>query len=133
MKTTLRLLGFVVSLALLSNVWIGEAYAHCGMCGMGGEKVEAATQTSPVTLKAKVICLGCTLKKEQGARAQCSVYGHQHALKTEDGKIWTILENDASTELINSHEYTGKEVEVTGKKFNEAQVIEVESFKVIEE
>ena len=134
MKQVLRLLGFVVLSVLFFHLWIGEASAHCGMCGMGEEdKVEAVTKASPVTLKAKVICLGCSLKKEQGANAQCSVYGHQHALKTEDGKIWTILENDISTELINSHEYAGKEIEIAGKIFGSTQIIEIESFKLVEE
>lgn len=79
-----------------------------------------------------MVCLGCTLKKEKGAQAQCSVYGHKNAIRTGNGKIWTILENDASNELINSHEYGGKEVEITGKKFIDAQIVEVESFKIIE-
>ncbi len=131
MRTALKLFGFFVSLALLSNVWIGEVYAHCGGCGVG-EKVEAITQASPVTLKAKVICLGCALKKEQGAKAQCSIYGHKNALKTEDGRVWTILENDVSKELINSHEYAGKEVEIAGKVFANTQIIEIETFKLVE-
>jgi len=131
MKTTLRLLGFVVSLALLFNVWISEASASCGGCGTG-EKVDTITQATPVTLKAKVICLGCALKKEQGAKAQCSIYGHKNALKTEDGRVWTILENDVSKELINSHEYAGKEIEIAGKIFGSTQIIEIENFKLVE-
>lgn len=91
---------------------------------------EAVTESG--TFQATVVCLGCTLKKEQGAKAQCSVYGHKNALKTADGKIWSILENDASTELLNNHEYAGKRVEIAGKKIPEAQVIQVDSFKVIE-
>ena len=133
MKTALKLLGFFVSLALLSNVWIGGVYAHCGGCGTGEkEEVEAVTQASPVTFKAKVVCLGCSLKKEQGAKAQCSIYGHKNALKTEDGRIWTLLENDASKELINSHEYAGKEIEIAGKVFGNTQIIEIETFKLVE-
>ena len=30
----------------------------------------------------KLVCLGCDLKKVEGARAACSVYGHRHTLKT---------------------------------------------------
>ncbi|MFH1854711.1 MAG: hypothetical protein ABH815_05305 [Candidatus Omnitrophota bacterium] len=132
MKTALRLLGFVVPLVLLSNIWIGETYAHCGRCGVE-EKVEAITHALPVTLKAEVICLGCALKKGQGAKANCSLYGHVNALRSEDGRIWTILENDMSTDLINSHEYAGKQVEIAGKKFGGAQVVEIETFKLIGE
>jgi len=133
MKQVLKLFGFVVLSVLFFHLWIGEASAHCGMCGMGEEdNVEAVTKATPVTLKAKVICLGCSLKKEQGAKAQCSIYGHKNALKTEDGRVWTILENDVSKELINSHEYAGKEIEIAGKIFSGTQIIEIETFKLVE-
>jgi len=75
-------------------------------------------------------CLGCSLKDAEGAGAQCSVYGHKNALRTTDGRTWTILENDASKELISSHDYTGKKVSIEGKKYPKAQVVEVESFEV---
>ena len=94
---------------------------------------DVVTKAAPVTFKGEVICLGCSLKKEQGAKAQCSIYGHQNVIKSEDGKIWTILENDVSTELISSHGYVGKEVEIIGKHFGNTQTIEIETFKVIEE
>ena len=84
-------------------------------------------------IKGKVICQGCTLKKEKQAKAQCSIYGHINAIKTKDGKIWTILENDKSTELINNHDYAGKDIEIKCKKFAEAQIIEVNTFKVLSE
>ena len=93
----------------------------------------AVTTASPVTTKGTVICLGCNLKKKQDAKAQCSVYGHKNAIKAEDGKIWTILENDASKDLINSHDYAGKKVELVGKVFSGTQVLEIENFKIIEE
>lgn len=129
-----KLLVIAILFGLLFSFGVNETFAHCGKCGMGEkEEIEAVTKASPVTFKAEVICLGCSLKKEQGAKALCSIYGHANALRTEDGKIWTILENDVSTELINSHDYAGKEVEIIGKKFANSSVIEVESFKVIEE
>lgn len=91
------------------------------------------TKEKHETIQGKVICLGCTLKKEKGAKAQCSIYGHTNAIRTKDGKIWSILENDKSTELINSHDYAGKSIEIKGRKIKEAQTIEVESFKVLSE
>lgn len=127
MKIRIKLLIVAALLSLLFGFGASKAFAHCGECGIA--EAEAA---ETVTFQAKVICLGCTLKKEQSAKAQCSLYGHTQALMTEDDKIWTILENDTSTELINSHEYKGKKVEITGKKFIGTQIIEIESFKVIE-
>ena len=82
------------------------------------------------TIEGEVICLGCTLKKADGAKAQCSVYGHKNAIKTGDGGILTILENDQSTKLINDHDYAGKKVEIQGRVFPEANVIQVDSFTV---
>ena len=85
------------------------------------------------TIQGKVICLGCTLKSEKGAKAQCSLYGHTNAIRTVDGKIWSILENDQSTDLVKNHDYAGKDVEISGKKFVDAQTIEVGSFKALSE
>ncbi|MBU4149643.1 MAG: hypothetical protein KKB52_04775, partial [Candidatus Omnitrophica bacterium] len=132
-RQVLKLVGFIILLVLVLNVWISEAAAaNCGGCGEGEAKVDAVTEASPVSFKAKVICLGCALKKGQGAKANCSLYGHVNVLKSEDGRIWTILENDISTDLINSHEYAGKQIEITGKKFGGTQVIEIESLKLVE-
>lgn len=128
-----RLGRFMVVFSLLFNFWMGEALATCGVCGEGGGVAEAAVVDEQETFQAEVICLGCMLKKEQGGKAQCSDYGHSNALRTNDGKIWTILENDISTELIHSDDYTGEKVEITGRKFIDTQVVEIESFKVIEE
>jgi len=108
---------------------LGLLFVGLNSLGFAQEKSEEKYEA----IKGKVICFGCTLKKEKGAKAQCSIYGHVNAIKTKDGKIWSILENDKSTELINNHDYAGKEVEIKGKKIAEAQTIEVESFKVLSE
>lgn len=133
MEQILKLAGFAILLVLVLNIWTSEASANCGGCGAGEARLNAVTEASPVSFKAEVICLGCALKKGQGAKANCSLYNHANALKSEDGRIWTILENDISTDLINSHEYAGKQVEITGKKFAGTQVIEIETFKIIGE
>ena len=82
------------------------------------------------TIEGEVVCLGCSLKKEQSASAQCSIYGHTHALKTEDGEVLTFLENDESTDLINNHDYKGKKVKIKGRRFQGSNVVEVDSVKV---
>jgi hypothetical protein len=128
MKKILIITLMLVSIGLISQ----EVFAHCGRCGIG-KRLEAAETLGFETIKGEVVCFGCTLKKEKGAKAQCSLYGHINAIRTKDGKIWTILENDKSTELLNNHDYAGKEIEIKGKKFPEAQTIEVESFKILSE
>ena len=125
MRITTVIVVLVLSLGFfLSN----SAFAHCGVCGVG--KPAASAQESLETINGEIICLGCTLKKEQGAKAQCSVYGHTNGLKTSDGKIWTFLENDSSTKLVNDHSLAGKKAEIKGKIYENANYIEVESYKV---
>jgi hypothetical protein len=94
----------------------------------------------------KVICLGCSLKKEKSALAQCSIYGHTNALIIEmvfdaqgkfieevKGKIYQFLHNDQSDKLITDHEFAGKAMVVVGKIYPEANIIEVNFYKVKEE
>lgn len=86
-----------------------------------------------VTMKGTLVCLGCELKKAHGAGAQCSIYGHKHALKTADGKYYTFLENQKSEPLIKGEKWHGKKIEVSGTIFPGTQVIDVTGYKVAEE
>ena len=85
------------------------------------------------------VCVGCSLKKEKGAGAQCKVYGHKHSLKVskatdEDGNElsdmtgWLLfyLETDKSTELINGHHK--EELVIEGTIYPDERVLEVISF-----
>ena len=121
----------VLSIAALGFSLSGLDFVYCGV---GRDSlVYAQEEKSGEVIKGEIICLGCTLKKEKGAKAQCSLYGHINGLRTSDGKIWTILENDNSTKLINSHELAGKKVEIEGKKYEDAHYIEVVSYRVLGE
>ena len=103
-------------------------------------------QAGEIVATGKVICLGCSLKKDKGANAQCSIYGHTNAIVLEKvidhqgkklnelkGKIYQFLHNDQSDSLIKDHSYVGKTVIVVGKIYPEANTIEVNFFKVKEE
>ncbi len=85
------------------------------------------------TIQGTVVCLGCTLKKTEGANAACSVYGHKHGLATNSGELYSFLENSKSEEVINTDKYAMKEVEVTGRVFENAHIIDLEAISVIEE
>ena len=104
----------------------------------------AAEKDQPAVVQASVegknFCLGCALKKEKGAKAQCSLYGHKHALKvskavSEDGKEltemkgWVLhyLETEKSEHLIKEHH--GEKLTIKGKIYPLERVIEVDSFK----
>jgi hypothetical protein len=91
------------------------------------------------TITGTNVCVGCSLKKEKGAGAQCSVYGHKHSLKVskatdKDGNElsdmtgWLLyyLETDKSTELINGHHK--EELVIEGKIYPDERVLEVISF-----
>ncbi len=84
------------------------------------------------TLNGTLSCMGCDLKKAAGAHSQCSIYGHKHALKLEDGSYVSFMENDHSETLINAGEgkWHGQEVEVSGTYFDKGNVIDVKNFEI---
>ena len=86
------------------------------------------------------ICLGCTLKTEQGAGAQCSIFGHRHSLRVTSAKVggkdmpemngWVLhyLETKESKELIRDHH--NETVTVVGVVYADERVLEVGSIKL---
>jgi len=111
--------GLVLNLAILLMI---------GALAFAGDKGEQKT------FKGTLSCMGCDLKKADGANAQCKVYGHDHALKLEDGSYVSFMENDHSEKLINAAEgkWHGQKVEITGKFFAKANVIDVKKFKAMD-
>lgn len=89
-------------------------------------KGKAAHETFDGTL----VCLGCDLKKAEGARAACSAFGHKHALKTADGKYINLLENQYSKDLLAGEKYHNKKVSIHGIYFANANQLDVETFTV---
>lgn len=104
------------------------------------KKTTTATATSQVavteaTVEGENFCVGCSLKTSKGAAAQCSKYGHQHALKvtsaTVDGKEhpemagWVLhyLDTDSAQAVIKEHH--GETVKMTGKVYSEERIFEV--------
>ena len=92
------------------------------------ETAKSSTKAELVTLKGTLECLGCDLKS-QAARASCSVYGHKHALKTEDGRYINFLENKYSDALIKGEKMHGKKLEVHGTYFANANLLDVEAYE----
>ncbi len=89
-------------------------------------KEKAAHKTFDGTL----VCLGCDLKKAEGARAACSAFGHTHALKTADGQYISLLENKFSKDLIAGEQYHNKPIQIHGIYYANANQLDVESFTV---
>jgi len=97
-----------------------------------------------VTVTGVNYCFGCALKKHKGAKSQCSLHGHQHALKVTgakdskgkkikdlDGWVLHYLATDASEPLMKEGIH-GDGVQVKGNVYMEERVIEVISFKPVE-
>ena len=86
-----------------------------------------------ITLKGNLLCVGCNLKKLNGANAQCSLFAH-HAVgfKTEDGTIWNIIDNAKGHDIIRAHTLLEKNVPatITGWIYPIAHAIEIDSIDV---
>lgn len=130
----LFLLVIVVSLAFSIT-----ASAGCGACGAAKSADKASVKSTVIdhkhegnqtTLTGTLVCTGCDLKKAEGARAACSLYGHRHSLKTADGHYVDFLENDYSADLVKGEKYHNKQITVRGVEFTNANLIDVESFEV---
>lgn len=93
-------------------------------------KKSKAVKAESVTVEGTLVCMGCDLKKTEGAEAACKVYGHRHALKTKDGKYINFLENKYSEDLFKGEKYHNKKMTVHGIHYANANLFEVESFKV---
>ncbi len=104
--------------------------------------VEIESDVIKATVEGANFCLGCALKKQKGAAAQCSIFGHKHALKVtravgKDGKEltgmrgWVLhyLETEKSQDLIKQHH--GEELTITGKVYPLERELEVDSFKEV--
>jgi len=92
---------------------------------------EAVKETNEhTTLDGNLVCLGCSLKKAEGARAACSAYGHKHVLQTKDGRYISFLENDFSRDLAAGEKYHNKDVTVSGIYHASANMLDVETFSV---
>lgn len=99
----------------------------------------AAGEAIAIEVSGTNYCFGCALKKQEGAAAQCSIYGQINGLKiaaikgagvqSEDwvGRTVTYLENDQSTDLVKGH--SNKNVTVNGKLFPGHSLLQVDSFK----
>jgi len=94
-------------------------------------KVKADTKAGEYkTFEGTLVCQGCDLKKNEGARAACSVYGHKHALKTDDGKHINFLENKFSEDLVNGKKYQNRKMKISGNYYASANLIDVDNFTV---
>lgn len=115
-------------LILLSALAVfGLSAAPAGAGGWDKEKGLSKTK-----IVGELICVGCSLKRMDGANAQCGLYA-QHALgvKTSDGTFWNIIDNATGHEVIRGHGFLdGKQITIDGYIYPVANMIEIDSFEV---
>ena len=117
--------------AVLAIVLIIAVAIFAGNTGDKGQKdaQQQAIKAQHKTVTGTMVCMGCELKHGEGARAACADFGHQHAIKTEDGKYISLLENKYSKELMGEKHHN-KAVTVHGVLYPRANILDVESFQV---
>lgn len=93
-------------------------------------KEQTVAKAEHANFEGTLVCLGCSLKKGEGARAACKASGHTHALKTKDGRYVNFLTNQYSEDLLKGEKYHNKEMKVHGIYHASANILDVESFNV---
>src|SRR5713226_4551238 len=84
-----------------------------------------------VVLEGTVICRDCQLEKEYGYHAMCPLTGHHGWLQTSDGRLWGILEGNASEQLIHNSLLLGRRVKIQGRIFRKAGSIAVSGYELL--
>jgi len=86
-----------------------------------------------VEVPGTIVCIGCTLEKEAGAEAQCTLHSkHAQGLKAADGTLWTFVDNAKGHIVMTDAKLKGKEVKVLGWKFPKGQYIELFKYQLKE-
>jgi hypothetical protein len=88
-------------------------------------------EARPVELEGTLLCRDCELERRHLIRALCPVIGHHGALETRDGRIWSIVEQPASSSLIHNPNLLGTRVRAHGRLFRVAGSISVEKYEVL--
>lgn len=125
--------------AVVGLAAVGLVFAQGSSSKAEGDVALPAEKGIEAVVTGENICLGCALKKEKGAGAQCSIYGHKHALRVTsatvggkdmpDMKGWVLhyLETQKSEDLIKQHH--GESLTIIGKVYPNERVLEVTSSK----
>jgi hypothetical protein len=84
-----------------------------------------------VEISGTIVCVGCTLEKEAGAEAQCTLHArHAQGLKAADGTLYTFVDNAKGHIVMTNDKLRGKEVKVLGWKYPKSNYIEVSKYQV---
>ncbi|MCP4134394.1 MAG: hypothetical protein GY754_25700 [bacterium] len=116
--------------SIITTVAAAALVFQAGMLMAGGWNKSKGM--NKVTITGQLVCLGCSLKKLDGANAQCNLYSH-HAIgfKTSDGMLWSIVDNEKGHDIIRAHELLEKKTAtITGWIYPAAHFIEIQKVTV---
>ena len=111
----------MTAIALMAMVQISVA---------GGWKADKGLDK--MSISGELVCVGCSLKKLNGANAQCNLFAH-HALglKTADGSYWSIIDNAVGHDVIRGHKLLkGKNATISGWIYPIANMVEFDSVSI---
>ena len=96
------------------------------------EKPKKRDLKDRVEIPGKIVCIGCTLEKQEGgADAQCTLHSkHAQGLLAADGTLWTFVDNAKGHLMITGEKFRDDEVKVLGWKFPKSQYIEISKFQL---
>ena len=112
---------------------VAAVLAVLGLLGFTQEKAKKRDLKDRVEIVGTVVCVGCTLEKEAGAEAQCTLHAkHAQGLMGSDGLLYTFLDNAKGHIVMTNGKLRGNEVKVLGWKYPKSQVIEISKYQVKE-
>jgi len=106
--------------------------ALVGMVGLAQDELKLRENKDRIEFTGTIVCIGCHLQKQPGgANAECTLHaGHAQGLVTEDGWLWTFVDNTKGHHLITNKKLLGKEIKVLGWTFPKSKYIEVSKYEL---
>lgn len=126
-------LSLAAVLVLAAAVWIAAAnrtwIEHAAVATMDRGVMRLAGSGSS-TLEGVVLCRDCELQRRYGVKAMCQRIGHHGAIATADGRIWNIVEQRLSADLIHDNALLGKKVRIRARVLWPAGSLAIETFEI---
>jgi len=85
-------------------------------------------QVKGVVLRGVVVCVPCELQRLHGAGGHAANATHSIGVRTTDGLVFTLLSNEAAKPLLTEGSWLGKLLDLNGRTFPKAMVLEVFRF-----
>ena len=107
--------------------------AVVALLGLAQDAAKKRDLKDRVETAGTIVCLGCTLEKQAGADAQCTLHAkHAQGLLAGDRTLYTFVDNAKGHFLITNDKLRGKEVKILGWKYPKSNYIEISKYQVKE-